>query len=94
VDFVVCTLAVKNKSGQVSTCQIGPFPCQSKERLFVLLHSQAIFSHWSQQFPIRKYHRVKTFLTEDVILPELLPDYLSNVLRKFLIIASVTAMIL
>jgi hypothetical protein len=30
VDFVVCTLAVKKKSGQVSTCRIGPFPCQMK----------------------------------------------------------------
>jgi hypothetical protein len=29
VDFVVCTLAVKKKSGQVSTCRIRPFPCQS-----------------------------------------------------------------
>jgi hypothetical protein len=29
VDFVVCTLAVKKKSGQVSTCRIGPFPCQA-----------------------------------------------------------------
>jgi hypothetical protein len=29
VDFVVCTLAVKNKSGQVSICRIGPFPCES-----------------------------------------------------------------
>jgi hypothetical protein len=30
VDFVLCTLAVekKKKSGQVSTCRIGPFPCQ------------------------------------------------------------------
>jgi hypothetical protein len=28
VDFVVCTLAVKKKSGQISTCQIRPFPCQ------------------------------------------------------------------
>jgi hypothetical protein len=28
VDFVVCTLAVKRKSGQVSTCRIGPFPCK------------------------------------------------------------------
>jgi hypothetical protein len=28
VDFVVCTLAVKRKSGQVSTCRIGPFPCE------------------------------------------------------------------
>jgi hypothetical protein len=27
VDFLVCTLAVKKKSGQVSTCRIGPFPC-------------------------------------------------------------------
>jgi hypothetical protein len=25
VDFVMCTLAVKKKSGQVSTCRIGPF---------------------------------------------------------------------
>jgi hypothetical protein len=29
VDFVVCTPAVKKKkSGQVSTCRIGPFPCK------------------------------------------------------------------
>jgi hypothetical protein len=28
VDFVVCTLAVKKKSGQVSICRIGPFPCK------------------------------------------------------------------
>jgi hypothetical protein len=28
VDFVVCTLAVKKESGQVSTCRIGPFPCE------------------------------------------------------------------
>jgi hypothetical protein len=28
VDFVVCTLAVEKKSGQVSTCRIGPFPCE------------------------------------------------------------------
>jgi hypothetical protein len=25
----VCTLAVKKKSRQVSTCRIGPFPCKS-----------------------------------------------------------------
>jgi hypothetical protein len=30
VDFVVYTLAVKKKSGQVSTCRIGPFPCQTQ----------------------------------------------------------------
>jgi hypothetical protein len=29
VDSVVCTLATKKKSGQVSTCRIGPFPCES-----------------------------------------------------------------
>jgi hypothetical protein len=28
VGFVVCTLAVKKKSWQVSICRIGPFPCQ------------------------------------------------------------------
>jgi hypothetical protein len=28
VYFVVYTLAVNKKSGQVSTCRIGPFPCQ------------------------------------------------------------------
>jgi hypothetical protein len=28
VDFVVCTIAMKKKSGQVSTCRIGPFPCE------------------------------------------------------------------
>jgi hypothetical protein len=25
VDFFVCTLAAKKKSGQISTCRIGPF---------------------------------------------------------------------
>jgi hypothetical protein len=52
---------------------------------FVLLHNQAIFSV-SQQ-PVQhltmpqahSYHRAKTFLMEDVILPELLFDSLSNV---------------
>jgi hypothetical protein len=29
VDFVVCALAVKKKSGQVMTCRIGPFPCET-----------------------------------------------------------------
>jgi hypothetical protein len=29
VDFVVCTLYSENKkSGQVSICRIGPFPCK------------------------------------------------------------------
>jgi hypothetical protein len=38
VYFVVCTLAVKIKSGQVSTCRIGPFPCEMllKEELTLL----------------------------------------------------------
>jgi hypothetical protein len=39
-------------------------------------------------------HGVKTFLTEEVILPELLSDNLSNVPMLFLIIARVTAMFL
>jgi hypothetical protein len=26
----VFTLAVKKKSGQVSTCRIGPFPCETE----------------------------------------------------------------
>jgi hypothetical protein len=54
---------------------------QSKERPFVLLHRQAILL--SQQpftmSQVRSYHRAKKFLTEDVILPELLSDNLSNV---------------
>jgi hypothetical protein len=33
VDFVVCTLAVKKKSGQISTCRIGPFPCKHRDSL-------------------------------------------------------------
>jgi hypothetical protein len=53
---------------------------QSKERPFVLLHSQAILV--SQQpftmSQVRSYHQTKTLLT-DVILPELLSDNLSNV---------------
>jgi hypothetical protein len=32
VYFVVYTLAVKKKLGQVSTCRIGPFPCQSVKK--------------------------------------------------------------
>jgi hypothetical protein len=47
---------------------------QSKERPFVLLHNQAILV--SQQplimSEVRSYHQAKTFLMEDVILPELL----------------------
>jgi hypothetical protein len=39
VDFVVFTLTVKKKSGQVSTCRIGPFPCQFLVFQFVLLCS-------------------------------------------------------
>jgi hypothetical protein len=39
VDFVVCTLAMKKKNilGQVSTCRIGPFPCQFSAN-YVLWH--------------------------------------------------------
>jgi hypothetical protein len=59
---------------------------QSKERPFVLVHSQAIFtqstaghiSSWVASVELL-YHRAKIFLTEDVILPELLSDNLSNV---------------
>jgi hypothetical protein len=54
---------------------------QSKERPFVLLHSQAILVS-QQSFTmsqVQSYHRVKTFLTEDAILPELLSDSLFNV---------------
>jgi hypothetical protein len=43
---------------------------------------------------VQCYQQAKTFLTEYVILPELLSDNLSDVLRKSLIIASVIAMIL
>jgi hypothetical protein len=57
---------------------------QSTERPFVLLHSQAIFSHSTalHQFSMSQvwsYHPVKKFLMEDVILPELLSDNLSDV---------------
>jgi hypothetical protein len=37
VDFVVCTLAVKKKSGQVSICRIGPFPCECIFSLFNII---------------------------------------------------------
>jgi hypothetical protein len=42
----VCILAVKKKSGQVSTCRIGPFPCEfdftKRKKLFhfKLIHDQ------------------------------------------------------
>jgi hypothetical protein len=57
---------------------------QTKERPLVLLHSQAIFSHSISlhQFTMSQawsYHQAKKFLTEDVILPELLSVTLSNV---------------
>jgi hypothetical protein len=59
---------------------------QSKERPFVLLHNQAILvSH--QPFAMlqaQSCHQGKTFLTEDVILPELLSDY-PMFLRTFLV---------
>jgi hypothetical protein len=41
----VCTLAVKKKSGQVSTCRIGPFPCKNwieLTKLIVLVHRQLL----------------------------------------------------
>jgi hypothetical protein len=41
VDFVVCNLAIKKKSGHVSTCWIGPFPCE--------LYSVTSYSHLTQK---------------------------------------------
>jgi hypothetical protein len=54
---------------------------QSKERPFVLLHSKAILvsQHPFTVSQVQSYHRAKTFLTEDAILPELLSDDLSDV---------------
>jgi hypothetical protein len=56
---------------------------QSKERPFVLLHRQAILVsqqpvHQFTMLQARSYHRAKTFLTEQVILPEF-SDNLSDV---------------
>jgi hypothetical protein len=45
VDFVVCTLAVKKKSGQVSTCRIGPFPWGFFRKANEMLFSQICNSH-------------------------------------------------
>jgi hypothetical protein len=65
----------------------------SKERHFVLLHSQAILV--SQQLfamlQVWSYHRAKTFLTEDAVLPELLSDNLSDV-REVIFSDRVTVM--
>jgi hypothetical protein len=37
VDFVVCTLAVKKKkSGKVSTCRIGPCPCENDQGMSII----------------------------------------------------------
>jgi hypothetical protein len=52
MDFVVCTLAVKKKkSGQVSTCRIGPFPCKTYGEMYVYIHicltSALIGGEWS-----------------------------------------------
>jgi hypothetical protein len=54
---------------------------ESKERPFVLLHSQAILVN-QQPFTmlqVQSRHQAKTFLTEDAILPELLSDKLSEI---------------
>jgi hypothetical protein len=54
---------------------------QSKERSFVLLHSQAILVS-QQPFNMSQvwiYHQAKTFLMEDSILPELLSDNVFDV---------------
>jgi hypothetical protein len=72
---------------------------RSEERPFVLLHSQAIFSHstvgrGSSRLESMMLSPSKNISHEDVILPELLSDNLSDVLRIFLITVSVTAMIL
>jgi hypothetical protein len=46
VDFVVCTLAVKKKkSGQVSTCRIGPFPCKYYPRICLERQTRTTRSH-------------------------------------------------
>jgi hypothetical protein len=54
VEFVVCALAVRKKLGQVSTCRIGPFPCQYSFRfgLSVLwplkLSCRMCSEHWTE----------------------------------------------
>jgi hypothetical protein len=66
---------------------------QSKERPFVLLHSQAIFSVSQQpiqhltMLQAQSYRQVKTFLREDVILLELLSANLSDVPEDILVIS-------
>jgi hypothetical protein len=57
----------------------------SKERPFVLLHSQAIFSvsqqrvHQFATLQAQSPHQGKKYLREDLILPELLLDNLSGI---------------
>jgi hypothetical protein len=72
---------------------------QSKERALVLFTAKLFIV--SQQSDMQcsvsqagNCHRAKTFLTEEVTLPELLSDNLSDVPVIFLIIARVTAMFL
>jgi hypothetical protein len=56
VDFVVCTLAVGGKkSGQVSTCRIGPFPCELLGKMEELTLSMSE----------RSYRRQKMFNSEE-----------------------------
>jgi hypothetical protein len=71
----------------------------SKERPFVLLHSQAIFSHSTAGHTSSRVTSIvlspsKIISYEDVILPELLSDNLANDSKDIFIIARVTATIL
>jgi hypothetical protein len=80
-------------------CDLAFITSQSKERAFVLLTAKLFIV--SQQSDMQcsvsqaeNCHGAKTFLMEEVILPELLSDNLSDVPMIFLIIARVTAMLL
>jgi hypothetical protein len=53
MDFVVCTLGVKKKSGQVSTCRIGPFPCESESYVTTDVQSASLPSNKSRIWGLR-----------------------------------------
>jgi hypothetical protein len=80
-------------------CDLAFITSQSKERalvpftakLFVVSQQSDMQCSVSQA---ENCHRAKTVLTEEVILPELLSDNLSDVPMIFLIIVRVTAMFL
>jgi hypothetical protein len=86
VYFVVCTLAVKKKSWQVSTCRIGPFPCKSKLRRTGTKHISTISDAYI--YSIRKARMEEATLALNLFLLKFIhqvfmPEFYQNNINLF-----------